>query len=134
VASIKIPASFNEVLSKDPALKGGVEISLQTFSSLLEHPTPSFFPEYTDHGINHLESVLKTASSLITDDSCNALITNLRIDESTRQYMCVSQVNQNLQGECLFCPDKTGQEKGIWRMSRVRHELLSCLKKWQVWG
>lgn len=64
---IEIPSQSKERLEKDNSLLGSVTSTLAEFAPWIDQSKTPFFPEYTDHGINHIESVLITASSLISD-------------------------------------------------------------------
>lgn len=67
--SIKIPDVLAGVLDKNPQLYGAVLLSVAEFEPLVAHSKTPFFPEYTDHGPQHLTDVLNTASSLIRDEA-----------------------------------------------------------------
>lgn len=66
---IVIPPRFKELLNKKPILNGVVDIAVTDFGVWFHDNKLEFFPEYTDHGINHINNVLETAESIITDDS-----------------------------------------------------------------
>lgn len=66
---IKIPTLFQSVLSKNAELSACVEQTFNLFSPWLEQSGMPFFPGFTDHSPRHINEVLETASSLITDDS-----------------------------------------------------------------
>lgn len=63
------PKKFREILEIDQEKLSIVDKTASDFSKILEANKLEFFPDYTDHGIKHVESVLKTAEHLITDDS-----------------------------------------------------------------
>jgi molecular chaperone HtpG len=65
---INIPLRLKEQLKKDDSLSGAVISSLAEFAPWIDQSRMPFFPEYTDHGIDHIEGVLVTASSLISDE------------------------------------------------------------------
>lgn len=65
---IEIPGVIETALAKDKSLDGAVMISLATFIPWLTSSGLPFFPDYTDHGPDHIANVLKTASSLISDE------------------------------------------------------------------
>lgn len=66
---MQIPARLAEKLSRNQSLDGIVKLSIAEFEPWIKGSNLPFFPEYTDHGINHLEQVLATASSLISDQA-----------------------------------------------------------------
>lgn len=66
---MKIPQRLGKLLSEDQSLYGSVIETLANFEPWLNFSSTPFFPEYTDHGPNHIRSVLQTAESLITDES-----------------------------------------------------------------
>jgi molecular chaperone HtpG len=63
------PEKFKEILERDQKYLGIVNKTASDFSKILETNRLEFFPDYTDHGIKHVECVLKTAEQLIIDDS-----------------------------------------------------------------
>lgn len=80
---INIPSRLKNKLSESQDLYGFVNSTLATFYIWFSDNKMSFFQEYTDHGINHLQEVIDTADSIISDNSwdsitaqdCAALIT-----------------------------------------------------------
>jgi hypothetical protein len=64
-----IPLKFDEILRKDQEKLGIVNKTASDFSHILEANRLEFFPDYTDHGIKHIECVLSTVEQLITDES-----------------------------------------------------------------
>ncbi|HWW76589.1 MAG TPA: hypothetical protein VNZ44_14430, partial [Pyrinomonadaceae bacterium] len=64
-----IPKKLAAKLDKDKSLREAVDAAAVDFGPWLKHGTPPFFPDYTDHGIGHVEDVLATASSLISDEA-----------------------------------------------------------------
>lgn len=66
---MKIPARLLAVLTQNQALDGAIKLSISHFEPWIQGSNLPFFPEYTDHGIDHLEQVLATASSLIRDEA-----------------------------------------------------------------
>lgn len=72
--ALKLPDDLFAILDQDSELAGLVRLVLTDFAPLLYANRMTFFPEYTDHGSQHIESVLRTASALITTDSL-ALLT-----------------------------------------------------------
>lgn len=66
---IKIPSKLKEILEKDTTLDSQVKGVISTFESIFKDNKLFFFEEYTDHGIEHIEMVLKAVEFLISDDS-----------------------------------------------------------------
>jgi molecular chaperone HtpG len=68
---IRIPQQLRDTLLKDDGLGGRVLASVSDFSKWLCHFTRGlpFFPEYTDHGPDHINDVLHTANALIDESS-----------------------------------------------------------------
>ena len=64
-----IPKRINDLLEKDQGLHGFVLSSIDNLSPWLKDNKTIFFPEYSDHGLTHLNEVLLTADSIISDDS-----------------------------------------------------------------
>jgi hypothetical protein len=65
---INIPERIEQLLAKSD-LFAGVTASLAEFAIWLSSERPPFFPEYTNHGISHIQDVFQTAESLIRDES-----------------------------------------------------------------
>ncbi len=70
---ITIPPKFISILEKNDKVYGSILKLTSEFSDWFSDNKTEFFPEYTDHGIDHIESVLKTAEELITDGSYQLL-------------------------------------------------------------
>jgi signal transduction histidine kinase len=70
---MKIPTRLQEKLSQYPELYAGVLASIAQAEPWISSNKLPFFPEYTDHGIGHLEAVLATAESLIRDEAWHSL-------------------------------------------------------------
>ncbi len=70
---INVPSRMSEILVKAPGLQSCVDGSLATFEPFLKDNKLPFFPEYTDHGPDHLEGVLRTAAALIRDEAWDVL-------------------------------------------------------------
>ena len=70
---ITIPHRLKQILERDQFLCGETNATVGAFTPWYHDNKLIFFPEYTDHGTNHLQEVLNTASSIITDESWNLL-------------------------------------------------------------
>ena len=66
---ITIPIRLENILKQDKTLHSRVEESVANFELILSWSRLPFFPEYTDHGPQHLVDVLRTADALIREDS-----------------------------------------------------------------
>lgn len=66
--SIEIPKLLKDKLAEDLGLAGYVETQLRSFSTWIKDSGMPFFPEYTDHGLDHIERILRTSEWLIHDD------------------------------------------------------------------
>ena len=65
---MNIPNKLKEILEKDQRLDGLVKSVITSFEPILKDKL-FFFEEYTEHGIGHIEMVLKAAEFLIPDES-----------------------------------------------------------------
>lgn len=63
-----IPSKFKNILETDQALDSLVKSVITSFEPILKGEL-FFFEEYTDHGIDHIEMVLKAAEFLIHEES-----------------------------------------------------------------
>src|ERR1700704_5382387 len=68
---MKIPPFFEQKLTQDDRLRGAVYTFIGELEPWLLDSKLPFFPDYTDHGIRHLESVLETARVLIPPTSAS---------------------------------------------------------------
>lgn len=66
---MQIPPKFLKILEKSQTNYSIVLDVITSFESILKDNKLYFFEEYTDHGIDHIESVLKTCEFIITDES-----------------------------------------------------------------
>lgn len=70
---IEIPERLNSILAQNKSLQGSIQRNLNTFEPWLEQSGMPFFPGFTDHSPRHINDVLKTAASLISDESYSLL-------------------------------------------------------------
>lgn len=70
---IKIPNNFEKKLIGD--YRSYIDNIISIYSSIIQDNKLEFFAEFTDHGLEHIEDVLNTASSLIDDRTLNLLNT-----------------------------------------------------------
>lgn len=66
---LKLPKRFKKILKKDNVCDSIVQDVITVFKPIYLDNKLFFFDEYTDHGIDHIERVLKAADFIITDDS-----------------------------------------------------------------
>jgi hypothetical protein len=71
--SFEITSRLKSHLERDRALYGGVLSTISEFEPWIAANDLFFFPEYTDHGLNHLRDVLATSEALIRDDAWPAI-------------------------------------------------------------
>lgn len=67
---IKIPMKFHELINGlSDEITSYVGSILSKITPLLERNNSPFFPDYTDHGSNHIQSVLRTCELIIADEA-----------------------------------------------------------------
>lgn len=69
IKMIQLPDLFEAKLATAPALAANVRKSFDLFEPWLEQSGMPFFPEFTDHSPRHINDVLRTAASLVSDTS-----------------------------------------------------------------
>jgi len=74
MTNFSLPPRFESKLSTDELLQGIVKITLSSFGEIYKDNKLFFFEEYTDHGIVHVENVIKSANNLITDETFNNIL------------------------------------------------------------
>lgn len=70
---IQLPSLFERKLAETPSLEAAVRKNFDSFGPWLEQSGMPFFPGYTDHSPRHINDVLETAASLISDTSYELL-------------------------------------------------------------
>ncbi|ADB41674.1 HD domain-containing protein [Spirosoma linguale] len=70
---IVIPEKLEGILKKDPFLHSIVEQTAASFSKILYESKLFFFEEYTDHGSDHIQKVLRAAEDIITPETLELL-------------------------------------------------------------
>lgn len=139
-----IPTRFEEILKQNQSLYAEVLNIVSTFNSILNDNKLFFFEEYTDHGIKHIERVLKAAEFIIPEESFQILnpqevgvliLSTLLHDIG--MHVEFSTFNSMLNGEyddvIVKCIDeKTWNE--LWNdyLSEVKH--FSSIQKENIWG
>lgn len=71
--SLNIPNRIKERLEQDSGINSFTLTSVNNLKPWLDANTTVFFPEYTDHSFIHLNEVLATAESIITDESWDTI-------------------------------------------------------------
>ncbi|TNI61062.1 HD domain-containing protein [Aeromonas veronii] len=73
---IIIPPRFKKIIERDSGLFSALLNNNNNFSQWLSENRLEFFPEYTDHGITHVNCVLNTAEEIISPLSFDELTPN----------------------------------------------------------
>lgn len=68
-----LPSEFKKIIDKNKRLSGALYTVISKFSDWITKNNMEFFPEYTDHGIDHIQSVLNTAAEIISGESLKLL-------------------------------------------------------------
>src|SRR5919202_4608591 len=71
---MRIPSRFQTKLDQDQSLDGIVKSVVSLYSHFLVEHNIEFFPEYTNHGITHIEEILIAADDLMPDDTFNHVL------------------------------------------------------------
>jgi hypothetical protein len=66
---MNIPSKFDNILKNDQIMLSLVTGIITSFEPILKSNKLFFFEEYTEHGIEHIEMVLKATEYLISDES-----------------------------------------------------------------
>jgi molecular chaperone HtpG len=65
---LRMPSRLSEKLEQDQAIQAWVLSTLSFVEPLVALSTLPFFPDYTDHGLQHIQAVLRTADALIPEN------------------------------------------------------------------
>jgi len=87
MASVNLPKRFDEKIRQNQLLEGILKTTLSQFAEILEDNKLFFFEEYTDHGIKHIESVIRSSDNLITDDTFDKIMSGNDIT-----YYCLAVI------------------------------------------
>ncbi len=71
--NITIPTRLKSLLSKDQVCETFTLSCITTITPWFALNNTTFFPEYTDHGIQHINDVLLSSDSIITDSSWDVM-------------------------------------------------------------
>lgn len=75
MVSLEMPKRFAEMLEKDVAWESIVKEIIRRFSPIIKENKLEFFPEYTDHGFNHINKTLELADKIIPQSTFDKLNT-----------------------------------------------------------
>jgi hypothetical protein len=67
VLTVREPEQLKDKLASDRNMRSAVDALIVDFEPWFKDSKLPFFPDYTDHGINHVEDVLTSAASLVSD-------------------------------------------------------------------
>jgi len=70
---MEIPSKLKNILEKDDTMNSLIHSIVPSFTKIHKKSTHYFFQEYTDHGIEHIEMVLKGIEYLIPDEQIQYL-------------------------------------------------------------
>lgn len=74
--SLILPPLLEEKLSEDRLIRSVVDDYVHEFSAWFDDSKTPFFPDFTNHGIQHVENVLGTAVTLISAESVDLFSAN----------------------------------------------------------
>lgn len=122
---IKIPNRIKEKLETNQSFYTFSMSCISILSPWLNDNKTVFFPEYTDHGLTHLNEVLLTADSIISDESWDHVTSQdaAAIIVSVLLHDCAMHLTED--GFYTLIQD---------RMTEVRSRYIGTEKKWsEVW-
>lgn len=73
IMELSLPIKFKNIIKNDASLDGELLMVISKFTEWFSANNTEFFPEYTDHGIKHVQSVLNTAEEIISPASWDIL-------------------------------------------------------------
>lgn len=123
-----IPDLLKDKLDSDSSISGSVITTLSNFYPWINDNKMTFFPDYTDHGVNHLNEVLNSAASLISDDSWDILSANdaAAICISTLLHDCAMHISEDgfyclINDEYPIIKSKFFNEKNTWKTKWINY-------------
>ncbi|MCE5284523.1 MAG: ATP-binding protein [Pelosinus sp.] len=129
-----IPQRFKQILEQNAKLSASVMLVVSDYVSLVGKANMEFFNEYTEHGIPHIEKVLKIADKLIVDESLNCLnATDIAIlicsiiIHDLGMYITYEGILYKISEGCLDCKIDYFDDKS-W--AKVWNEYLEEAKHW----
>lgn len=66
---LELPTKFRQIITQKTQYSGALDTALSAFSDWLTPNSTEFFSGYTDHGIDHIQSVLNTTEQIISNES-----------------------------------------------------------------
>ena len=73
---LTLPAKFEIIIQNENSIKSQVHAALSNAERIYKANRVEFFPEYTDHGIEHVQKVLDTSVNIIDNVALNLLTPN----------------------------------------------------------
>lgn len=123
-----IPDLLKNKLDSDSGISGSVITTLSNFYPWINDNKMTFFPDYTDHGVNHLNEVLSSAASLISDDSWDILSANdaAAICISTLLHDCAMHISEDgfyclINDEYPIIKSKFFNEENTWKTKWINY-------------
>lgn len=130
-----IPDRIKQKLEQDQLLFGEVNSTIASFTPWFVDNKLTFFPEYTDHGVNHLQEVLNTAASMITDDSWELITAQdaAAVILSTLLHDCAMHLSEDgfyelISNEYPKLESRYYNEEQSW--NEKWREFISTAKRW----
>ncbi len=68
-SKIILPLKFEEILKRDRTIHNVISICTERIERVISESHLFFFPEYTNHGIHHINELLKCSEEIIHDDA-----------------------------------------------------------------
>ncbi len=114
-----IPDRIEVLLAKKPGLHGAVQAALERLSPWLSANRLDFFPDFTDHGPTHIESVMRGTEALVAEESWQSLTP---ADAAVLVLACVlHDCAMHLSKDgflALISPDPAWRAEGRWFLDR----------------
>ena len=104
-----VPAQLAALLGQNAALAGAVSLTLEQFHPWIADNECVFFPEYTDHGSEHVDAVLRAAESLIRDEAWSRLTAEgaAVIELAALLHDCAMHIHEEGLSTAPSCPART---------------------------
>lgn len=141
---INIPPHFKEILERDPVLDSMVTDLITLYYPIFEDNKLFFFEEYTDHGVKHIQNVLKAAEFIIPEVSFQyikpqevAVLILAILLHDIGMHIEYSTFNALLNGEYEDVRvDILDQKswKDLWNDYLLEIKHLSSVQKENIWG
>lgn len=66
---IQLPSQLDDLIRSDTSFEAAISQARRDFGPILRANKLTFFPEYPDHGIEHIQNVISTAYGLVRDNA-----------------------------------------------------------------